>query len=511
MINRVKGQINLKIWLLLCLSLRKAYIKYQVNKGDYDQMRKMVGDIDWDEKFETASDATAMVSTLDEVLTEAKDMFIPKKIYKKNYTRRTFSAPLTLLLRIKLKRTAFKNYKRYPTQSNYNEYIRLRNEVNTAVKKAKKERELKIASEVKSNPKAFYQYVSAKTKTKEGVSNLTKEDGTLTISNKEKAQVLSNFFSSVFTVDNKDTPIPDFETDVKNFLTNIDITQDDITKSLKSLRVGKSPGPDNIHPRVLSELACELSYPLLLIFNKSMSQGKIPTQWKEAEIRPIFKKGCKSTPGNYRPVSLTSILCKVFEGFVRDALYNHIVTNNLLSVKQFGFCKGRSCVTQLLTTVNKWMKCIDENRPVDAIYLDFAKAFDTVPHKRLIKKLEGYGIRENVLNWVVDFLSDRTQYVSVNGERSNSLPVTSGVPQGSVLGPILFIYFINDMPSVTKEDMELFADDAKAFNEILCPKDRDDLQSCINALVKWSITWGMGFNACKCKVMHLGKSNPEYT
>ncbi|MCP3852206.1 MAG: hypothetical protein GY694_18500, partial [Gammaproteobacteria bacterium] len=211
-------------------------LKYQVNKGDYDQMRNMVGDIDWDEKFETASGATAMVSTLDEVLTEAKDMFIPKKIYKKNYTRRTFSAPLTLLLRIKLKRTAFKNYKRYPTKSNYNEYIRLRNEVNTAVKKAKKERELQIASEVKSNPKAFYQYVSAKTKTKEGVSNLTKEDGTLTISNKEKAQVLSNFFSSVFTVDNKDTPIPDFETDVKDFLTNIDITQDDITKSLNSGR-----------------------------------------------------------------------------------------------------------------------------------------------------------------------------------------------------------------------------------------------------------------------------------
>ena len=109
------------------------------------------------------------------------------------------------------------------------------------------------------------------------------------------------------------------------------------------------------------------------------------------------------------------------------------------------------------------MKCIDENKPVDAIYLDFAKAFDTVPHKRLIKKLEGYGVHDNVLKWIEDFLSDRTQYVSVNGEKSNSMPVTSGVPQGSVLGPVLFIYFINDMPNVTKEDMNLFADDAKSF------------------------------------------------
>ena len=122
-----------------------------------------------------------------------KDKFIPKKIYKNNFTKRTFSAPLTLLLRIKLKRAAFKTYKRFPTQSNYNEYVRLRNEVNTAVKKARKERELQIAREAKTNPKAFYQYVSAKTKTKEGVSNLTKEDGTLTLNNKEKAQVLSNF------------------------------------------------------------------------------------------------------------------------------------------------------------------------------------------------------------------------------------------------------------------------------------------------------------------------------
>ena len=147
---------------------------------------------------------------------------------------------------------------------------------------------------------------------------------------------------------------------------------------------------------------------------------------------------------------------------------------------------------------------------MDAIYLDFAKAFDTVPHKRLITKLRGYGIRDNVLSWIEDFLSNRTQYVSVNGERSSSMPVTSGVPQGSVLGPILFVYFINDMPEVSEEDMTLFADDAKTFNEIVEFEDRDDLQKCINALVKWSIKWGMGFNACKCKVMHLGRSNPKH-
>ena len=187
-----------------------------------------------------------------------------------------------------------------------------------------------------------------------------------------------------------------------------------------------------------------------------------------------------------------------------------MIKNDLLSTKQFGFCQGRSCVTQLLNTINKWMKCLDNNTPVDAIYLDFAKAFDTVPHKRLITKLEGYGVKGSVLNWIKDFLSNRTQYVSVNGECSTSMPVSSGVPQGSVLGPVLFVYFINDMPTVTEEDMNLFADDAKAFKEILTKQDHNDLQTCINALVQWSIKWGMGFNGCKCKVMHQGKNNPRY-
>ena len=146
------------------------------------------------------------------------------------------------------------------------------------------------------------------------------------------------------------------------------------------MNISKSPGPGEIHPRILKELAEEISYPLKLLFDKTMTAGKLPNKWKMAEVIPLFKKGCKSTPGNYRPVSLTSVVCKIFEGFVRDSLYNHFVENNLLSINQFGFCKGRSCVTQLLVTINEWFSSLDDNIPVDAIYLDFQKAFDSVPH-----------------------------------------------------------------------------------------------------------------------------------
>ena len=257
-------------------------------------------------------------------------------------------------------------------------------------------------------------------------------------------------------------------------------------------------------------MAEELAYPLCKIFNKSIEIGDIPKDWKIAEVKPIFKKGCKNSPGNYRPVSLTSIACKVLESFVRDYLYKHLINNELLSVEQFGFCSKRSTVTQLIVTLNDWMINLDNKIPVDAVYLDFAKAFDTVPHERLKNKLYGYGVRGNVLKWISSFLGDRNQYVSVNGKCSNKIKVTSGVPQGSVLGPTLFIYFINDLPEVSKCPIKIFADDTKAYSKVQSEEDRLLLQECIDALVEWSEKWLIKFNSSKCNVMHLGKNNPNY-
>ena len=281
-------------------------------------------------------------------------------------------------------------------------------------------------------------------------------------------------------------------------------------KVLLSLNKSKSPGPDNIHPRILKELAHEISYPLTKLFNASMKHGQIPKDWKIAEVKPIFKKGDKSSPGNYRPVSLTSVVCKIFETFVRDALYEHLTSNKLLSPDQFGFCKGRSCVSQLLVTVNEWMQNMDMGLPVDTIYLDFAKAFDTVPHNRLLHKLRAYGISGNLLEWIQDFLSDRSQFVSISGISSGQVPVTSGVPQGSVLGPVLFIYFINDMPDILDGiRVKVFADDTKIFNPIISTEDTTKLQLGLDALTKWSNDWLIRFNSSKCCVMHLGINNNE--
>ena len=151
------------------------------------------------------------------------------------------------------------------------------------------------------------------------------------------------------------------------------------------------------------------------------------------------------------------------------------------------------------------MKSLDNKKAVDTIYLDFSKAFDTVPHKRLIHKLKMYGIQGNVLNWITDFLSNRSQFVTVNGSSSEPAPVSSGVPQGSVLGPILFIYYINDMPDVTEEELKIFADDTKGSNEIENDVDVLNLQKCIDNLTEWSKLWLLKFNGPKCGVLHMGK------
>ena len=307
----------------------------------------------------------------------------------------------------------------------------------------------------------------------------------------------------------KDDVLPPFNDRTKEKLSNLVVSEPQMLKALQSLKVDKSPGPDGLHPRVLKEVSAEIAQPLTVLFNTTILKGKIPKAWKNAEVKPIFKKGDKTDPGNYRPVSLTSIVCKMFESFLRDVLYDHLVKHSLLSNHQFGFCKGRSCISQLLVVIHKWMSCIDNDVPTDAIYLDLSKAFDTVPHKKLIHKLKGYGISGNILNWITDFLSDRTQYVSVNSTCSDSTPVTSGVPQGSVLGPILFIYYINDMPDVVDCFIKLFADDAKTSNEIHSVGDSITLQNSLNNLSSWTDQWGVNFNCGKCGVMHLGKKQPK--
>ena len=206
-----------------------------------------------------------------------------------------------------------------------------------------------------------------------------------------------------------------------------------ITKMLLQLKIDKSPGPDELHPRILKELATEITKPLSIIFKQSISLMTVPKEWRNTTFTAIFKKGDNSMPGNNRPVSLTSVVCKTMETIVKDHLTSHMRQTDLFSKKQFGFITGRSTTLQLLEILDKWTQAVDSGEKVDCIYVDLQKAFDKVQHRKMISKLKSYGIEDPILSWIKNYLSFRKQKVIINGKSSECKDVTSGIPQGSVL------------------------------------------------------------------------------
>ena len=225
----------------------------------------------------------------------------------------------------------------------------------------------------------------------------TEEDNGMMKKDEEKANVLFGFFTRVFTrEDTENMPEPPVRDGLPP-LSDVKFTPEDVESTIRKLKISKSPGPDQLHPRMLREIASVLKTPLFILFRKSLDSGQLPKQWTCAHVTPIFKKGNRSSPCSYRPVSLTAVVCKSMETLVRDALVRHMKENHLLCQAQHGFVTGRSTTTQLLATLEVWTQVLDESGCIDTIYMDFIKAFDTVAHKRLVKQLEGHGVTRNIL------------------------------------------------------------------------------------------------------------------
>ena len=274
-----------------------------------------------------------------------------------------------------------------------------------------------------------------------------------------------------------------------------------------------SPGPDGIASFVLIEACEELVHPLTQIFKLSLRKSTVPDDWKVANITPIHKSGSVKLVSNYRPISLTSIVSKLLEKLLKAAIMKHVMENELLNSSQHGFMAKKSCLTNLLHCLEEVTAILDSGDCVDILYLDFAKAFDKVQHKRLLSKLEALNIKGEILAWIKAWLSNRKHRVVLNGKQSDWCAVPCSVPQGSVLGPILFIIYINDIDGCIEDIIALllkFADDTKVIKRISTVADNLALQDVINNLMAWAKKWQMSFNVGKCKILHLGNNNPQF-
>lgn len=481
--------------------------KFNYWKGNYAAMNAYLKDVDWEGELEGCDIEGKWKFFKDTVLSGVKK-FIPIKratSRKKNpwITKQTIQE-------MKKRADAWREYRDHPCKTRYKEYTVIRNRVNRMVHADKENYNQTTLDSFKGNPKRFYGYIRNLKTVKAQVTQLKKADGSLTSDDYQAAELLCEYFQEIFTKE-----IDQDSQEAKLLFGN---TEDQIVfdtvlvhRQLLKLKIDKSPGPDELHPMILKECADSLAEPLAKIFQSSFADGHLPADWKMAEICPIFKKGHKSDPGNYRPVSLTSVVCKVMESVVRDHLLQYLEERNLISSKQHGFIHGRSCLTNLLETFEEWTAALDEGYGIDVIYMDYKKAFDMVPHGRLVKKMNDYGIDDKILLWIKDFLSNRKMRVSVKGCSSSWREVLSGVPQGSVLGPLLFLIYVNDIPEWMLSSIRLFADDTKLWTRISGPEDVAKLQQDLNRLQQWSDEWLLAFNINKCKVMHVGHNgNDEY-
>ena len=352
--------------------------------------------------------------------------------------------------------------------------------------------------------KKLWSYVKSQRKEQTGIADLT--DNNKTIFNaKDKANIFNEQFSKVFSTPCDTTyppPVPDSDIDS---LDSITVSRNGVLKLLLGINENKAIGPDNIPGTLLKSCAHELHEVFTIFFQKSLDLGQVPDDWKTAHIFPLFKKGDKSKAENYRPISLTSIVGKLLEHIVHSTISTFFETTKFLTPLQHGFRQGRSCESQLLTTLRDFSNSLDKKGQTDAVLLDFSKAFDKVDHKLLLHKVSNAGIHGPLLGWLTSFLENRLQYVVVEGCLSNPNPVLSGVPQGTVLGPLLFLIYINDIADHLSpgSSLRLFADDSLLYRDIKTSEDSAILQKDLDSLQVWEKNNKMEFHPGKCQLIRL--------
>ena len=476
-------------------------------KTDFKKLSEHLDTIQWDE-LQASCDPHEFPELVRLVILQVSEFYAPAKCFRSKSNRLSAYRRLRRTLNRK-KRKLYKVLETKQLSSENVEKIKgkivtIQDEIKESINEESLKSELEAINKIKEDPKYFYTWAKRKLKYKTNIGPLSDSSGQLQHDDKIMADLLQEQFCSVFSNPNDPSKkYTDLDVTYDQPLDSVNITIEDVDKALKKLKSNSSAGDDDIPAILLKNCSSVLNQPLYLIWKHSLDNSFIHPRFKHQHIAPIHKKGPKSAAANYRPICPTSHSIKTCERIVFDAILKHFTSNNLLCKHQHGFLPHRSCLTQLLSHINTVFENLLQGKDTDSIYLDYAKAFDKVDHDLLIHKLKCYGITGGLLTWIEQFLKNRTQCVVINGTKSYTSEVKSGVPQGTVLGPLLFLIYINDINNcITDSFVSCFADDTRIKKGVSSTSDVEKLQEDLNNVVQWSADNNMALHTDKFEYMN---------
>ena len=499
------------------MSIERAYTRHMwfYKKANFTGFRNKLQCTDWSYCFDT-DDVNVANDRWTSVFLDIAKSFIPNK----NVLVRPRDSPwYTNQLRIFKRKVhrLFSIMKKNPSQHNYDRYVNLRNEYKQALGDAQTKYESNVSRSLVESRNTKQWWSTIKSMLGRGADDSyppMRNNDTYVTDSKDKANLFNSFFLNhcKLNTNNAELPRPIYKTDAR--LSNIVITGSEVLDQIKCLDTGKSSGHDGLSPRMLKEAGHTIVQPLSLLFNMSIKDGKFPKSWKKANVIPIHKKGDKDDINNYRPVSVLPIVSKIFERIIFKHVYNHLHINRLISRHQSGFQPNESTINQLAYMYHEFSEALDKKKDVRIVFCDVSKAFDKVWHLGITFKLKQLGIDDILLNWFCDYLKDRKQRVVIKGQCSDWGDIEAGVPQGSVLGPLLFIVYINDLADVVNCNIKLFADDTCLYVKIDDQSQVDEktriLNSNLSNLSAWADQWLVTFNPAKTKSMIISNKKIVY-
>jgi hypothetical protein len=465
--------------------------------------------VDFYNLFQSNQPASVLLDEFYRIICTCIELYVPVRCNVTSKKSRLVKYPFSIRRLLRRKAVAWRVYRAFKTSESLISYKKAASSCRSAIYAFTLKYENQLITN--ANIGSFYRYANSKLSSKSAVGPLINSDGSLTTDPSEKASILQRTFSQNFTFDNGILPGTASIKRSCRKLSYISFTPTLVRRVIKKLNHKTKSGPDGIPPSFFINCCEELCHPLSQFFTVSFNNSVLPSIWLTSFITPIPKKGDPTDPQNYRPIALTATMCKIMESIIKDQIVEFLVGKGLISKHQHAFLKNHSTASNLLDCLQDWSIGLNSCKQTDIIYIDFAKAFDSIVTSKLLLKLELYGITGLLLRWISNFLANRSQRVVVEYCFSPACTVLSGVPQGSVLGPVLFLLYINDIDFVVCGDtvIQLFADDAKLFSNVIVDGVSPSLQQSLDRLVDWAKEWQLSINIQKCAVLSLS-TKPHY-